>query len=232
MKGTVDLVIAGAIIKDISMIQKAIDSAPKYEYEQKWIVFDGCPDKWNKSLKYQEYQAYKKYISNKYPEFIITEETSNIYFREMMAHICDLSAADNLLVIQDDVVLHELNLVDLMRQAASQEDMKILCFPHREIPPEGTHWFSPFDDTWPLPFIKSHGWSERVFLCSRVHIQNMINTSPKKSRQKLFIEAIYHTKMLSTSWKRMSDEEKEIYWQKWGCYFHYDILHTHLVGKR
>tara|TARA_R110000764_G_scaffold162451_2_gene249715 strand:- start:2830 stop:3528 length:699 start_codon:yes stop_codon:yes gene_type:complete len=226
-----DLVIAGAIIKDLTMIEKAILSAPKYDFDNKYILFDGYGG--TCQLFKDNYQGYKHLISKKFPDFICIEFNENVYFREMIEKVCEISDSERLFVIQDDVCCHEMDLEQMIIQMNYVKDLKILCFPHMKIPYTGTKWYEPFDDTFPLPFIKSHGFSERTFICDRVNMLNICKTYPKNNKMnKRFIEFIYNTEMKRAWFKNASYDEKEDYWKAWGVYFHYDILHTHLVGKR
>jgi len=225
-----DLVIAGAIIKDHTMIEKAISSVPDYEFNNKFILFDGCP---KEGLFKDEYDAYKNFIAKKYPDFCVIAFRENIYFRDMIEQICNISQAERLFIIQDDVMAHKMDLKQIEIQMNHVKDLKILCFPHKYIGPEGTKWFEPFDDSYPLPFIKSHGFTERIFICDRKNMLNICETKPKKNKmEKRFIEFIYNTVMNKSRWKENYEDEKERYWESWGTYFHHDIYHTHLVGKR
>ncbi len=227
-----DLVIAGAIIKDHTMIDKSIASLPDYEFNNKFILFDGCPAMREGLLK-DEYDAYKSFIAKKYPDFCVIAFRENIYFRDMIEQICRISEAKRLFVVQDDVCCHQMDLKQIEIQMNYVKDLKILCFPHKYIGPEGSHWFQPFDDTYPLPFIKSHGFSERIFICDRKNMLKICETKPKKNKnEKRFIEFIYNTAMNKSRWKEGYEDEKQRYWEDFGCYYHHDIYHTHLCGKR
>jgi len=128
-----DLVIAGAIIKDYSMIEKCIESLPDYDFNNKFILFDGYS---GKEPFLSEYNAYKEYIAKKYPDFLVISFDENIYFRDMIEKICEISYAERLFVIQDDVIAHKMDLKQIEIQMNYIEDLKILCFPHKYIPPE------------------------------------------------------------------------------------------------
>ena len=230
-----DLIIAGAIIKDHKMIEKCIASLQtaglaNYEFNNKFILFDGYN---GSGLFKDEYDAYKSFIAKKYPDFITIAFRENIYFREMIDQICRVSEAERLFVIQDDVIAHKMDLKQIEIQMNYVKDLKILSFPHKYIPPEGTNWYEPFDDTFPLPFIKCHGFSERNFICDRKNMLKICESKSKKTKNsQKFIEFIYNDKMNKSSWKNADDEYKENYWEEWGTYFHHDIYHTHQVGKR
>lgn len=227
-----DLVIAGAVIKDHNMIQKAIASAPDYPFSKKFILFDGIKSD-KGSLMTDEYYAYTHYIANKYPEFEVIRFDKNIYFRNMIKYVCKLSKSERLFVIQDDVQCHPMDLEQIVIQMNYLKDLKILCFPHKYIGPEGSHWYEPFDDSYPIPFIKSHGFSERTFICDRVNMLDICIEMPANNKMnKRFIEFIYQTAMKSSAWRDASDQVKEKYWEKFGCYYHYLVYHKHLCGKR
>ena len=228
-----DLIIAGAIINDHRMIENAIASLPEYEFNSKYILFDGFTKEGKGGLFYDDYQGYKKYIELKYPEFIVIEFDENIYFREMINHICRISNAERLFILQDDVCCNQMDLKQIEIQMNHLDDCKILSFPHKYIGPLGTHWYEPFDDSYPLPFIKTHGFSERVFICDRKNVIKICNESEKNNKNnKRFIEFIYHTAMKSRKWKTSTYDEKAHYWKKFGCYIHHDIYHRHQVGTR
>ena len=225
-----DLVIAAAINKDDTMIEKVIASIPEYNFDRKFILFDGYE---GSSLFGDMYEAQKKVITNKYPDFEIIQFDKNIYFREMINHICKISTSDRLFIIQDDVTIPKIDLKQIEIQMNYIDDLKLLCFPHKYIGPEGTHWYQPFDDTYPLPFIKCHGWSERIFICDRLNMLSLLEQLPKNNKQtKRFIDMIYFHDMKSSQWKNSDFDQKENYWKQWGCYYHHDIIHRHLCAKR
>jgi len=229
-----DLIIVGAIIKDHKMIETAIASAPEYPFSKKYILFDGpAGPKDAGSLMEDVYFAYTKYIENKYPDFLVIRFSENVYFREMINYITTVSESERLFIIQDDVQCHSMDLKQIEIQMNSLKNCKILCFPHKYIRPEGTHWYEIMDDAYPIPFIKSHGFSERVFICDRLRMMEITNELPKKTwRTQYFIEFIYQNAMKSAEWRDASDNKKEHYWDMWGTYFHHDIFHTHLCAKR
>tara|TARA_R110000787_G_scaffold58558_2_gene133299 strand:- start:834 stop:1028 length:195 start_codon:yes stop_codon:yes gene_type:complete len=61
-------------------------------------------------------------------------------------------------------------------------------------------------------------------ICNELPSNNKMN--------KRFIEFIYQTAMKTAGWRDASDQVKEKYWEKFGCYYHYLVYHKHLVGKR
>ena len=229
---SIDLIIAGATIKDETMIHKAIASAPNYPFTKKFILLDGLKEDAG-SLMNDKYNAYTKYIENKYSEFTVIRFDKCIYFREMIKRVCEISDSERLFVIQDDVECDPMLLEQIVIQMNYLKDLKILCFPHKYIGPEGSHWYEIIDDSYPLPFIKSHGFSERTFICDRVNMLDICNALPANNKMnKRFIEFIYQTAMKTAGWRDASDQVKEKYWEKFGCYYHYLVYHKHLVGKR
>tara|TARA_R100001086_G_C11839875_1_gene258872 strand:- start:615 stop:1316 length:702 start_codon:yes stop_codon:yes gene_type:complete len=232
---SVDLVVCGAIIKNQNMIHKSIDSVLQYDdlFKKKYLLLDGPPeDKFISCL--QDYYWYKSNLKEKYQDYIdIIEFDKNIYFREMMHHICKKSKSKYLFVIQDDVVVDNMNLGKILIDM-TRKDMKLLSFPHKQLPLDNNHhWFQGFEDMYPDPYIKTHGWSERVFICDRMHFLNALNNSPKNCIRTInFCDEIYHKKMISKKWENMSDEEKVEYWKMWGSYTHWNIFHKHLCAKR
>lgn len=225
----IDLVVAGAIIKDPLMIRQAIDSCPEYDYNEKYILFDGLSHdrSFDECLHYEEYKEMIKHI---YSDFKVIEFKECIYFREMIEVFAKNSQADKLLVVQDDVVLPQFDLKSVVNLMNSLSDCKILCFPHKIIN-ENYHWYEIIESQDSLK--KTHGFTERSFLCDRKNILNICETMPKNNKNnKRFIEFIYNTMMRSKKWQKMNEEEKLEYWSQFGCYLTNDIIHKHLVGKR
>tara|TARA_R110000803_G_scaffold71150_3_gene134268 strand:+ start:82 stop:798 length:717 start_codon:yes stop_codon:yes gene_type:complete len=229
-----DLVVAGAIINDKNMIRQAIQSIPEHNYRKKYICLDGCPSAKTDDVR-KEYQKYIDKITLDFPEFLVIAFPENIYFREMIQHICQISSADKLFVIQDDVVLSRrksMNLDNIINDMDNISDMKVLSFPHRVISKD-THWFWLLDEPGKGEYCRCHGFSERVFLCDRLSLLKLCMNYPKSNKMsKRFIEFIYHSEMKSVRWKRMTDDERLEYRLNWGTYIHNNIIHKHLVGKR
>ena len=228
----VDLVVAGAYQKDFTKLLKSIYSIPfDFEFNERYLLFDGIQeDKFITSK--QDYEYLKLTMRDDYPNYKIKEFDENIYFRKMIEWVCQDSDADYLFIIQDDVMVDKLNLEHIIVDMIGHE-IGILSFPHKQIPPEGTHWFEPFNDTYPDKYIHSHGWSERVFIAKREHMKDILENTPASSKiTEKFIDTIYNQEMKKKDWKNKSYDEQIEYWNKWKCYLHYDILHKHLVGKR
>jgi hypothetical protein len=228
----VDLVVAGAYQKDFTKLLKSIYSVPfDFEFNQRYLLFDGIQE--DKFIKCkQDYNYFKSVIKEDYPDYKIKEFDENIYFRKMIEWVCQDSNADYLFVIQDDVKVDQLNLDHIIVDMIGYQ-IGILSFPHKQIPPEGTHWFTPFNDTYPDKYIHSHGWSERVFITKREHMKDILETTPASSKiTEKFIDTIYNQEMKKKDWKNKSHDEQIEHWNKWKCYLHYDILHKHLVAHR
>jgi len=227
----VDLVVCSAYQKDFSNLIKSIESVPDFEFNERYLLFDGIQEDKFISFK-QDYEFYKNQCKEMYQDYKIKEFDENLYFRKMIEWVCKDSDADYLFVIQDDVIIDQLNLDHIIVDIMGHE-IGILSFPHKQIPPEGTHWFTPFNDTYPDKYIHSHGWSERVFITKREHMKVILETTPASSKlTEKFIDTIYNQEMKKKDWKNKSYDEQIEYWNKWKTYIHYDILHKHLVGKR
>jgi len=226
---SVDLVIAGAIINDPLMIREAIDSCPEYDYNEKYILFDGLSHdrSFDEHLQYEQYKAWIKSI---YSDFKVIEFKECIYFRNMIKGFSKISVAEKLLIVQDDVVLPKFDLKSVVDLMNGLPNCKILCFPHKIIN-ENYHWYEIIESE--KGSVKTHGFSERCFLCDRKNILRLCETMPSNNKNnKRFIEFIYNTMMRSKKWQKMTEVEKLEYWSQFGCYLTNDIIHKHLVGKR
>jgi hypothetical protein len=225
----VDLVIVGAIINDPLMIRQAIDSCPEYNYNGKYILFDGLSKNrtFDESLQYEQY---KEDIKTIYSDFEVIEFKECIYFREMIELFAKNSVSHKLFVVQDDVVLPHFDLKSVVDLMNGLPDCKILCFPHK-IVDKNYHWYEIIESQDSIK--KTHGFTERCFLCDRKNILMICETMPKNNKNnKRFIEFIYHTMMRSKKWQKMSEQQKLEYWSQFGSYLTNDIIHKHLVGKR
>jgi len=225
----IDLVIAGAIINDPLMIRQTIDSCPEYDYNEKYILFDGLSH--DRSFdEHLQYEQYKELIKSIYSDFKVIEFKECIYFRNMIKGFSKISVADKLLVVQDDVVLPKFDLKSVVDLMNGLPNCKILSFPHKIIN-ENYHWYEIIESQ--KGSVKTHGFSERCFLCDRKNILNICETMPSNNKNnKRFIEFIYNTMMRSKKWQKMTEVEKLEYWSQFGCYLTNDIIHKHLVGKR
>jgi hypothetical protein len=228
----VDVVVCGAIIVDEDMIIKAINSIPNYEWNEKWILFDGCPENRDEEDR-QKYINYKQKIRNMFPDFKVIEFDENIYYRKMIHHITKESIADDLFIIQDDVVVENMNLKEIIKDK-NELDFEIVCFRTKQLTPEGSFWYEPFDDTYPKNYILTHGWTERVYLTGRKWILNILNNLQplKNKRCEMFIDTHYYRMMNLEMWKNMDYDSKLDYWKLWKVSVHYSIFHKHLNASR
>ena len=134
---SIDLVIAGATIKDETMIHKATASAPEYPFSKKFILLDGLKEGSSTDAR-KTYEKYCNSIENKYSEFIVIRFDKCVYFREMIKRVCEISEAERLFVIQDDVECDPMLLEQIVVQMNYLKDLKILCFPYKYIGPAGS----------------------------------------------------------------------------------------------
>ena len=224
---TVDLVVAGAIISNPLMIRNAIRSVPDFDYLTKTIIIDGVPSS-TLPEREAEHGKYVADLMKEFPEFTVIHMTSNVYFRKAIESL--KLDADYSLIIQDDVILQEFNLNGVLNDMIKKE-VGWLTFPHKEIT-TSTHWYEiPEDqsgDMW-----KVYGVSERVFIVNNKTLQQIFEKFKDRNtkREVLFIEAIFHRKMLGLPWKRGTIDKDE-YWATWQSYLHMKIIHYHQVGKR
>lgn len=228
-----DLIVVAAITKNEDYIDRVISSVSKHNFDKKYILLDGAP---NGKLKthYEKYTKYKKRLRKHYTDFIIIEYDECIYYRKILDKFINENyegVAKNLLIIQDDVVLDDFNLDEVIQLKENFNDpfLKILYF--RENRLRCKHWFNVIDDSQEL--IKTHGWSERVYLISKDDLKYILENLPVKGGcNGKFIEYYYQNMMQRKTWKTITEEEQLQYWQKWGCYEHKTIHHKHLVAKR
>jgi len=228
-----DLILCGAIVnkKQEFNLEKAIKSVDKHKVNNKYILFDGPPSSQLKPV-YERYTKYKNHIKINYPDFKFIENTDCIYYRKTLeTFVRDNfdALAENLLIVQDDVVLEEFDLEKVLETKADFSECKILYF--RENRLRCKHWFNVIDDSQEL--IKTHGWSERAYLITKKHLIDILDNLPSKGGCKgKFIEFYYQNMMQRKSWETITMEEQLDYWRKWGTYEHNTIHHKHLVTKR
>jgi len=228
-----DIAILGAIIKNPKMIEDVISSLPEYDYHQKFILFDGIPEKANK-LQRESYIKYMDYIERTYPSWKVLSFNQNVYYREMLKYLVNTqSQADKILVIQDDVTLNsDFNLHQIEKDWKNLPDCKMICFHHiKHEDLKQHHWITPISEHG--DYVKSHGFTERVFLIDRVNVAHKLDNEIREgNRNKRFFEQIYHNFKNTKTFHNMNDKQKEEYWKTYGCYYHKNIIHNHLVGKR
>jgi len=236
-----DLILCGAIVaKDNEeKIEDTIKSVDKHKFRKKYILFDGPPQSRFKE-DYDKYTKYKKYIKEQYPDFTVIEYPDNIFYKPMLSDFIKSSSAKpvtgkgnelakNLLIIQDDVVLDDFDLEKVLETKGDFDDCKILYF--RENRLRCKHWFNVIDDSQAL--IKTHGWSERVYLTTKEDFTEIHDNLPSKGgKNGMFMEVYYQNMMQRKTWATITEEEQLDYWKKWGCYEHKEVHHKHLVAKR
>tara|TARA_R110000744_G_scaffold293713_1_gene404006 strand:- start:186 stop:875 length:690 start_codon:yes stop_codon:yes gene_type:complete len=227
-----DLILCGAIIKQEEYIDKVIHSVDKHKFKQKFILFDGPPPSRMKT-SYNKYKKYKDHIKKHYPDFQVIEYTENLYYKNMLEKFIKENysvVSQNLLIIQDDVVLDEFDLETTLEIKRDLDECRILYF--RENRKRCAHWFNVIDESNPN-LIKTHGWSERVYLITKEDLIDILNNLPLKGgKGGKFIEFYYQNMMSRKTWATITEEEQLEYWKRWGCYEHKTIHHKHLVAKR
>lgn len=237
-----DLVVVAAITKNEDYIDKAISSVNNHNFHKKYILLDGAPQGKAKT-HYEKYKRYKKNLRKHYPDFEIIEYNECIYYRKILDKFLEENyeaVSKNLLIIQDDVVLDDFDLEKVLQLKADFTDgptpeggfapfLKIIYF--RENRRRAPHWFNVIEECGEL--IKTHGWSERVYLTTKEDLKYILENLPSKGGcNGKFIEFYYQNMMQRKTWKTITDEEQLDYWKKWGTYEHKDIHHKHLVAKR
>lgn len=232
-----DLVVVAAITKNEDYIDKAISSVNNHNFHKKYILLDGAPQGKAKT-HYEKYKRYKKNLRKHYPDFEIIEYNECIYYRKILDKFLEENyeaVSKNLLIIQDDVVLDDFDLEKVLQLKADFTDpfLKIIYF--RENRRRAPHWFNVIEEcaNGVEELIKTHGWSERVYLTTKEDLKYILENLPSKGGcNGKFIEFYYQNMMQRKTWKTITDEEQLDYWKKWGTYEHKDIHHKHLVAKR
>jgi hypothetical protein len=214
-----DLVVTTSPIVQQDFIDKAIKSVSHIHFLKKFIVCDGLPQSAN-ALINQKYSIYKERLKREYPDFTIIESQSHRWFIGSIRDIINKSAASRakwIFCIQHDVTAPKQ--CDPYRVLDNRpDDAKILFYNHKPLI-KPTHWFPLVEDSG--DFIKTFGWSERIFLFDKEHMKGILENynHPK------FIEFIAYNQT-----KRKNADNQE-YWKIWRSYAVVDEYHTHLVGK-
>lgn len=224
-----DLIIVAAMIDDEDLLRNAIISVNKHKFRKKFLLFDGPRDTLYKK-DYDKYSKYKKDIKKEFgDDFVIIEHTDNIYYKPMLDNFITSNyddLADNLLILQDDVIVDDFDLDVVIEQKKEVEDCKILYF--REDRLRCEHWFNVIDETYDN-LVKTHGWSERVWIISKEDIKEILEklVGVRGGKGGKFIDVYYRNIMKRGSWKTLSEEDKEDHWKNWGTYEHKSIRHKH-----
>ena len=140
----IDLIVVGAVINEDQehFITAAIESIEdKYEFNNKFIILDGLKPDTGYGEKFLNYYEFVKYV---HPHFEFTVMPECIYFKEILLKTLKRSDADYVLVIQDDVIAPKnMDIDEDLKFFQDNTDCKLLSYPHKIIPNEGTHWFTP-----------------------------------------------------------------------------------------
>jgi hypothetical protein len=229
-KPKVDLIVVGAVINEDEehFITAAIESIrEKYEFNKKFIVIDGLKSDTGYGDKFLTYNEFVRFL---HPDFDFKIQPQCIYFKEILLKTLKRSDADYVLIIQDDVVAPKnIDIDEDLKFFNDNPDCKLLSYPHKIIPDEGTHWFSPLEKKG--KYMKTHGWCERIFLAKREQFYyNILTERVRGKKANLFCDYIYHNTMNRE--KRKGELPSDEYWKSWGIYIKNDNIHSHLVAHR
>lgn len=239
-----DLIVCCAIPKnekETDKLFKTLLSIKDIQFNNKYILFDGAPDKASTEQK-DIYTSLKEVFvknSHDFPVKVI-ENTENLYYKSMLEKFLmntfdELN--DNLFIIQDDVELGKIDLDTVLKDKEENKDCKILYFGENR--PKAAHWFQVIsNEAGPAPpwrFVKTHGWSERVYIITKKDLKDIfdfLKTFTRGGKNGKFIEYYYQNAMSRKSWKLMDESSKLDYWAIWGCFEYKGVFHRHLVMKR
>ena len=233
-----DLIVCCAIPKnekETDKLFKTLLSIKDIQFNNKYILFDGAPDKASTEQK-DIYTSLKEVFvknSHDFPVKVI-ENTENLYYKSMLEKFLmntfdELN--DNLFIIQDDVELGKIDLDTVLKDKEENKDCKILYFGENR--PKAAHWFQVISQD--PRFVKTHGWSERVWITKKndlIDIFDFLKSFRRGGKNGKFIEYYYQNAMSRKSWKLMDESSKLDYWAIWGCFEYKGVFHRHLVMKR
>ena len=233
-----DLIVCCAIPKnekETDKLFKTLLSIKDIQFNNKYILFDGAPDK--ASAEKREVYTSLKEVFVKNSEFKVIEYKTNLYYKSMLEKFIRCSEffdelSDNLFIIQDDVELGKIDLDTVLKDKEENKDCKILYFGENR--PKAAHWFQEMKSQDPR-FVKTHGWSERVYIITKndlKYIFDFLKTFTRGGCNGKFIEYYYQNAMSRKSWKLMDESSKLDYWAIWGCFEYKGVFHRHLVMKR
>ena len=233
-----DLIVCCAIPKNEKeslKLDTTLHSIEYLKFNNKYILFDGAPDK--ASVEQIEFYTSLKEEFVKKSEFKVIEYKTNLYYKSMLEKFIRCSEFfdelnDNLFIIQDDVQLGKIDLDTVLKDKEENKDCKILYFGENR--PKAAHWFQEMKSTDPR-FVKTHGWSERVYIITKKDLKNIfdfLKTFTRGGKNGKFIEYYYQNTMSRKSWKLMDTTSKLDYWAIWGCFEYKGVFHRHLVMKR
>ena len=227
---SVDLIVVGAKNHSREMIDLSIASVQdKYEFRSKTIIIDGFGEI-NDNEDCDRLDALDEHVDEireEYSDFDVSYGREKNYFRKNLIRHLQNCDADYILVIQDDVKAPEnINIADDISFMRRHDECKLLSYPHKVLPDEGTNWFRPIENVG--EYMKVHGWTERVFIAERETFYENICEPVRGKNAEQFCEYTYHNAMKRSKGGRPSDE----FWSKWGCFLKQSNIHTHMVGKR
>ena len=225
-----DLVLCGAMTKDEEYICKCIKSIDKHKFNKKYILFDG-PLSGKSNRERDNYGHYKKRIMKYYPDFEVVEYTDNINYKSMVEIFVRKNykqLAENLLIIQDDIVLGNFDLEIVLQQKETFDECKILYF--KEDKKRIKYWFNTIEEFDTL--MKTHGWCERSWLSKKSDVMNIFDNLLLLGKTTKFIDIYYDSMISQGGWKNLSQEQQLDFWKNWGCFAHKSIQHKHLKAKR
>jgi len=225
-----DLVLCGAMTKDQEYICKCIKSIDKHKFNKKYILFDG-PVAGKSNRERDNYGHYKKDIMKHYPDFEFVEYTDNINYKSMVEIFVRKNynqLAENLLIIQDDIVLDNFDLEIVLQQKETFDECKILYF--KEDKKRIKYWFNTIEEFDTL--MKTHGWCERSWLSKKSDVMNIFDNLLLLGERTKFIDIYYDSMISQGGWNNLSQEQQLDFWKNWGCFAHKSIQHKHLKAKR
>lgn len=225
-----DLVLCGAMTKDQEYICKCIKSIDKHKFNKKYILFDG-PVAGKSNRERDNYGHYKKDIMKHYPDFEFVEYTDNINYKSMVEIFVRKNynqLAENLLIIQDDIVLDNFDLEIVLQQKETFDECKILYF--KEDKKRIKYWFNTIEEFDTL--MKTHGWCERSWLSKKSDVMNIFDNLLILGERTKFIDIYYDSMISQGGWNNLSQEQQLDFWKNWGCFAHKSIQHKHLKAKR
>ena len=225
-----DLVLCGAMTKDQEYICKCIKSIDKHKFNKKYILFDG-PVAGKSNRERDNYGHYKKDIMKHYPDFEFVEYTDNINYKSMVEIFVRKNynqLAENLLIIQDDIVLGNFDLEIVLQQKETFDECKILYF--KEDKKRIKYWFNTIEEFDTL--MKTHGWCERSWLSKKSDVMNIFDNLLLLGERTKFIDIYYDSMISQGGWNNLSQEQQLDFWKNWGCFAHKSIQHKHLKAKR
>ena len=233
-RNKMDLLVTTSPIKEFDFIEKAIESVQHQKFRKKYILFDYPKDK----SKLPTYKKYIQEVRNKYEKdgFTLLVSQEHRHFREGVKWaITSYVKSDWIFLIQHDVTIPQsINLQELMRDKPKDADIIYIPPPGQgsskknpALPwkPRSKDWFRK-TEVVNADWVKTWGWSERVFMFDRKWMIKMLETEYKSGRRRFFIEEVVYSAMKGKKWPSSAGE----IWKDWKTYAYRNAIHTHLVG--